>query len=88
MKRYTKTFWNGMLEYPKGIWVKEKDACDYLDSWIQKTKRLNDQIEDHQKEWRELHNKYSNKRIKVLLITTALLISLLGNIGQLIYHLN
>ena len=88
MKRFRQTWFNGMLEDPKGEWVKEKEACDYLDSWIQKAKRLEQQIEDHQKEWRELHNKYSNERIKSLLLSAFCISLILGNIVQIIYHTN
>jgi hypothetical protein len=60
MKRYIKTFWNGMLEDPKGEWIKEKDATQEIDRILS--------------QWRAVHSEYADERIKSLLITFFLYI--------------
>lgn len=81
MKRYTKTFWNGMLEDPKGEWVKEKEAKKSMKFWASK-------FDDKELENVALFNKLSDEEHTSFIYAWICLLSLLGNIGQLLYQMN
>ena len=67
MKRYKHTWFNGMLEDPKGLYCK---------------------IDDHLGEWIDLHNKLCEEEFTSFILKWLLSLSILGNLGQIIYHLN
>jgi len=73
MKRFKHTWFNGMLEDPKGIWVKEEDATQ--------------ELKDIVSQWKVLHSNFEDEIIIFLLLKYSLTFSILGNI-ILIYHLN
>ena len=81
MKRYTKTFWNGLLEDPKGIWVKEEDVSDILQFWIDSTKGLEQEVS-------RFANLLADEETLNILLKWLLSVSITCNIGQLIYYLN
>jgi len=74
VRKYKHTWFNGMLEDPKGDWVKEKEAKQEIDEMLS--------------QWRMLHSEFADERICSLFLKYFLSLSILGNIGQLIYHLN
>jgi hypothetical protein len=82
MKKYKYTFWNGMVEVPNGEYVKEKEACIYLQHWINNQSKLEKIIESQQLDWYELHTKYGDERILSLLLTAGILFSVFFNIFQ------
>ena len=67
MKGYKHTWFNGMLEDPKGEWVKEKDATKELVIFA---------------------HEIMDEELTSFILKWLLSLSILGNIGQLIYHLN
>ena len=74
MKKYKHTWFNGMLEDPIGEWVKEKEATQELNGVLS--------------QWVALHSTLSTEETTSLILKWLLSLSILGNIGQLIYHLN
>jgi len=74
MKRFRHTRFKGMLEDPKGEWIKRKEAIQEIDGMLS--------------QWRALHSELSDERMKSFLILWLLSLSILGNCIQLIYHLN
>ena len=74
MKRFKHTWFNGMLEDPKGEWVKEKEATEELKGVLS--------------QWVALHSNLATEEIYSRILLWLLLLSILGNCGQLFYSLN
>ena len=81
MKRFKHTWFKGMLEDPKGIWVKEKDACNILQFWINSTKGLEQEVS-------RFSCLLADEQTLSILLKWLLFLSITCNIGLLIYYLN
>jgi len=82
MKRFSHTWFNGMIEVPNGEYIKEKEACVYLQHWIDNQTKLEKVIEAQLHDWKELRIIYDAERILTLLLTAGLLVSAFFNIFQ------
>jgi len=84
MKRYRHTFWNGMIEVPNGEYVKKDEALSKIYYWLDKSKVLEIALKDQEKIYKELHNKYFNKKLLLLSLTSGLILSVSFNIYYLV----